>query len=44
VPINNKTVYLNLRRFNTIQLDEDAGTVKLGGGAVTRDVIHALSK
>jgi FAD/FMN-containing dehydrogenase len=42
VPIDEQTVYLDMRKFDSIDLDEEAGTVKLGGGVLTGSVLRGL--
>lgn len=43
VPIDSKTLYLDLKNFNKVELDRDAGIVRIGGGAVVRDVIKVTT-
>ena len=43
VPIDSKTLYLDLKNFNKVELDKDAGVVRIGGGAVVRDVIKVTT-
>ncbi|KAI0132547.1 hypothetical protein BJ170DRAFT_680428 [Xylariales sp. AK1849] len=44
VPITNKTLYLDLKRFNALAIDHEAETVTLGGGIVTGDVLRRLAE
>ncbi|KAK0863710.1 hypothetical protein LTS02_006458 [Friedmanniomyces endolithicus] len=45
VPIDDRCVYLDLSRFNTIELDEDAGAATFGGGgAITEAMIRTLGE
>ncbi len=43
VPITSKTLYLDMERFNQVTLDKSSGTVRIGGGASTEDVINSLT-
>ena len=43
VPITSKTLYLDLKKFNSIILDKQAGTVRIGGGASTGNVIKTVT-
>lgn len=38
-PITSKTLYLDLKRFNNVEVDSDNQTVTVGGGAVTSELI-----
>ncbi|KAK1067161.1 hypothetical protein LTR12_014394 [Friedmanniomyces endolithicus] len=40
VPIDDRCVYLDLSRFNTIELDEDAGAATFGGGGTKGMLEH----
>ncbi|KAJ9138932.1 6-hydroxy-D-nicotine oxidase [Pleurostoma richardsiae] len=40
LPIDSKTLYLDLKKFGSVKLDKQAGLVSIGGGAVTREVIR----
>ncbi|KAK3071972.1 hypothetical protein LTR53_007671 [Teratosphaeriaceae sp. CCFEE 6253] len=44
VPIDSKCLYLQMSRFNSIDLDEQASTVTFGGGVITREVIRTLGE
>jgi FAD/FMN-containing dehydrogenase len=44
VPVDSGSVYMDMRQFKTIQLDEDSATVTVGGGAITGDVVRALAE
>ncbi|CAG8417517.1 unnamed protein product [Penicillium salamii] len=43
VDVGSKTLYLDLKRFNQIEVDEAARTVRVGGGVVTGDLVKALT-
>ena len=43
VPIDNKTVYLDMKNFKQISLDKTKGSVTAGGGAITGDVLKACA-
>ena len=43
VPITGKTLYLDMQKFNQVSLDKSAGTVRIGGGASTGDVIKSIT-
>ncbi|CAG8947964.1 unnamed protein product [Penicillium salamii] len=43
VDIGSKTLYLDLKLFNQIEVNEAAQTATVGGGAVTGDLIKALT-
>lgn len=43
VPIKEQCLYLDMRKFNRVDLNENAETVTMGGGTVTRDVVRVLS-
>ena len=42
VPIDSRTLYLDMREFKAVALDKTAGTVQIGGGATVRDVMEAI--
>lgn len=42
--ITSKTLYLDLKRFNTVELDSDNQTVTVGGGSVTSELIKACTE
>jgi hypothetical protein len=44
VPINNRTIYLPMHNFNTIDLDEEKSQVTLGGGCVAGPVLKSLAE
>jgi FAD/FMN-containing dehydrogenase len=41
VPIDDRTLYLNLRRFNHVAVDVKNGLVTFGGGATNEEVLGA---
>ncbi|KAH7136035.1 hypothetical protein B0J11DRAFT_519777 [Dendryphion nanum] len=43
IPITSRTIYVDLRNFNTAELDKEKGEVKIGGGTTTREVLTALT-
>ncbi|KAF2151560.1 FAD-binding domain-containing protein [Myriangium duriaei CBS 260.36] len=43
VPLNSKTLYLNLKKLNDVILDRDAETIKFGGGALTGQVVETCT-
>ena len=43
VEIRSKTLYLDLKRFNQIKVNEAAQTVRVGGGVVTGELIKTLT-
>jgi FAD/FMN-containing dehydrogenase len=43
-PITSKTLYLDLKRFNKVEVDSDNQTVAVGGGAVTSDLIKTCTE
>ncbi|KAJ5367222.1 hypothetical protein N7541_001163 [Penicillium brevicompactum] len=43
VEIGSKTLYLDLKRFNQIKVNEAAQTVRVGGGVVTGELIKTLT-
>jgi hypothetical protein len=44
VPVTSKTLYLDLRSFNSIDLNKDNDTVQIGGGVLTGEVISTLTR
>ncbi len=44
VPIDERVIYLDMRKFDTVALDENAGTVTLGGGTLTGSVLLKLNE
>ncbi|ERS95257.1 uncharacterized protein SPSK_06269 [Sporothrix schenckii 1099-18] len=42
IPVTAKTLYLDLRRFKSIVLDEGASTVTIGGGVLTGELLTYL--
>jgi hypothetical protein len=43
VPINKRSVYLDLKNFDNIELDEESGSVKIGGGVTTGQLCSVLA-
>lgn len=43
VPIDSRTIYMDLKKFNSIDLDEERGEVTVGGGCITGPLIKALA-
>ncbi|KAI9148246.1 6-hydroxy-D-nicotine oxidase [Paramyrothecium foliicola] len=43
VPVTCQTLYIDLKNFASVKLNEDASTVTVGGGATTGPVIEALA-
>ncbi|OJD28349.1 hypothetical protein ACJ73_00248 [Blastomyces percursus] len=43
VPITSNTLYLDMRKFDDVVLDTASGTVRVGGGASTGQVIKAVT-
>ena len=43
VPVGLQTLYLDLKRFNSIQIDQEQGTVSVGGGATAGEVSKACA-
>jgi FAD/FMN-containing dehydrogenase len=43
-PITSKTLYLDLKKFNKVEVDSDNQTVTVGGGAVTSQLIKACTE
>ncbi|KAF2183135.1 FAD-binding domain-containing protein [Zopfia rhizophila CBS 207.26] len=44
VPINRKTIYLDMKIFKDVVLDEEKEEVRIGGGCVAGDVLGALTE
>jgi len=44
VPIDERVVYLDMCKFDSLELNEELGTVKLGGGIKTGPVLIELAK
>jgi FAD/FMN-containing dehydrogenase len=44
VPITDRTIYLSLAKFNSIELNEERGEVTIGGGCRTGDVLKTLAE
>lgn len=43
VPVTSKTLYLDLKRFDKVEVDNNAQTVTVGGGAVTGQLVKACT-
>jgi FAD/FMN-containing dehydrogenase len=43
-PITSKTLYLDLKKFNMVEVDSDNHKVNVGGGAVTAELIKACTE
>ena len=43
VAVGPQSLYLDLKRFNSIQVDQEQGTVCVGGGATAREVSKACA-
>ena len=43
VEVNSQTIYLNMKNFKTVTLDKTQGTVRVGGGVVTGELLKALA-
>ena len=43
VPVGSQILYLDLKRFNSIQIDQEQGTVSVGGGATAGEVSKACA-
>lgn len=43
VPINNRTIYVDMKNLSSIKADESAGLVTFGGGATTGDVLRTCA-
>lgn len=44
VPVSPQSIYLSLAKYKSIDLDEGVGTVTIGGGVLTGDVLAALGE
>jgi FAD/FMN-containing dehydrogenase len=44
LPIDERSIYLDLAKFDTVELEEGAGCVKIGGGVVAGRMCSALAK
>ena len=44
LPINERSIYLDLKRFDTLELDESLGCVKIGGGVVAGRMCSELAE
>jgi FAD/FMN-containing dehydrogenase len=44
LPINERSIYLDLKNFDSIELDEEAGSVEIGGGVVTGRLCSVLAE
>lgn len=43
VTVDSRTLYLDLSKFKDIELDKEEGTVRVGGGVVTGELLRALA-
>jgi FAD/FMN-containing dehydrogenase len=43
LPINERSIYLDLKNFDNIKLDEEAGSVEIGGGVTTGRLCGVLA-
>ena len=43
VPVTSKTLYIDMKSFDSIQIDEEARTVSIGGGVTTGALLSALT-
>jgi len=43
LPINERSIYLDLKSFDSVELDEQLGCVKIGGGVVTGRMCSTLA-
>ncbi|KAL9624825.1 MAG: hypothetical protein Q9160_000871 [Pyrenula sp. 1 TL-2023] len=43
VPINNRTVYMDMKNFRSVEVDKSAGSVTFGGGATTGEVLWSCA-
>lgn len=43
VPVTSKTLYLDLKKFDKVEVDSNAQTVTVGGGAVTSQLVKACT-
>lgn len=44
LPINERGIYLDLKRFDTLELDEDSGCINIGGGVVAGRMCSELAE
>ena len=44
LPIDERSTYLDLKKFDTLELDERLGSVKIGGGVVAGRMCRELAK
>jgi FAD/FMN-containing dehydrogenase len=44
LPIDERSIYLDLKRFDTLELDEGLGCVKIGGGVVAGRICSELAE
>jgi len=44
LPVHEQSIYLDLKRFDTLELDETLGRVKIGGGVVAGRMCSELAK
>lgn len=43
VPVDSSTLYLDMKAFQSIDIDKDAGVVKFGGGVATGEMLKRLT-
>jgi FAD/FMN-containing dehydrogenase len=43
VPIDEKTIYLDMKKFNAVTVNKDEGLVTIGGGVSTGDVLRSCA-
>jgi hypothetical protein len=44
VPVDSSTLYLDMKEFQAIEIDADAGVVRVGGGVSTGTLLHRLTE
>jgi FAD/FMN-containing dehydrogenase len=42
-PLDANTIYLDMKKFDDMQLDKEAGVIKLGGGVIVRQLIKYIT-
>lgn len=43
MPVDSSTLYIDMKAFQSIDLDKEAGVVRVGGGVATREVLKRLT-